>query len=505
MEKIKIGWGEVDITPKKGQKINLAGQFFERITDQVESPLKIVAMAVESGNEQMILVGCDLVSVSQNLNDAVKENLKDKLEISVDKVILSAIHSHTSYTYTRNSALMNKLKKLGYSSVHAFDYFKKVLPPDMKYVPLASDEKSLPPQEALKFLIEKISEAVLLAWKNRKTAYYQNAFGRAVVGMCRRVCYDDKSAKMWGDTNLANFDALESGNDSGIELIYTFDENKELTGVVANIACPAQVVEHRNFISSDYWGKVRENLKNKFGRDIKVLGLCSAAGDQCPRDMIRWVNPETPIDDPNIKRENYIERRADPSMFDISGLKVVGRRISNEIISVYEELGDDFKDEGLLIHETMELSLPLRKVTISEYESAKKEIDDYIEKHRGQKMTFEDTARMHVFSGAMTRYTQQQQVNTVEFEVHFIRFGDIAIATNPFELFLDYGNQIRARSKAKQTFLIQLACGTCGYLPTEKAEKGGHYSAYVSSGTTDHVGGDILVRTTLEHINKMFN
>ena len=196
MDKVKIGWGEVDITPKKGQKINLAGQFFERITDQVESPLKVIAMAVESGNEQMIIVSCDLVSVSQNLNEAVKENLKDKLEISVDKVILSAIHTHTSYTYTRNSALMYKLKKMGSNSVQAFDYFKKVLPPDMKYVPLASDEKSLPPQEALEFLVEKISEAVILAWKNRKPAYYQNAFGRAVVGMCRRVCYDDKSAKM---------------------------------------------------------------------------------------------------------------------------------------------------------------------------------------------------------------------------------------------------------------------------------------------------------------------
>jgi hypothetical protein len=41
-------------------------------------------------------------------------------------------------------------------------------------------------------------------------------------------------------------------------------------------------------------------------------------------------------------------------------------------------------------------------------------------------------------------------------------------------------------------------------LPTEKAEKGSHYSAYVSSGWTGHEGGDILVRTTLEQINKMF-
>lgn len=505
MDKVKIGWSEVDITPKKGVKIGLAGQFFERITDQVESPLKIIAMAVESGHEQMILVACDLASVSQNLNEAVKENLKDKLEISVDKVILSAIHTHTSYTYTRNSALMCKLKKMGSNSVQAFDYFKKVLPPDMKYVPLTSDEKSLPPQEALEFLVEKISEAVILAWKNRKPAYYQNAFGRVAVGMCRRVCYDDGSAKMWGDTNLANFEVLEGGNDSGMELIYTYDENKELTGVVANIACPAQVVEHRSFISSDYWGKVRENLKNKFGRDVKVLGLCAPAGDQCPRDMIRWVNPETPIDDPNIKRENYIERRADPSMFDVSGLKVVGRRISNEIISVYEELDGEFKDQGLLIHKTKEVSLPLRTVSISEYEDAKKQIDDYIAKNRGKQMTFEDNAKMHVYSGIMTRYQTQQKVNTIEIEVHFIRFGDVAIATSPFELFLDYGNQIRARSKAKQTILVQLACGADGYLPTKKAEQGGHYSAYVSSGTTGHVGGNMLVRTTLENINEMFN
>ena len=69
---------------------------------------------------------------------------------------------------------------------------------------------------------------------------------------------------------------------------------------------------------------------------------------------------------------------------------------------------------------------------------------------------------------------------------------------------LDYGNQMRARSKASQTFLIQLCCGSAGYLPTKKAEEGSHYSAYVSSGTVGHVGGDMLVRKTLQEINEMF-
>ena len=494
MAKIKMGWAEVDITPN--QKINLAGQFYERVSDVVESRLYVTALAVDNGEDQMIIVSCDLGGVAQNLNRMVKENLKEKLPISTDKVILSAIHTHTSYTY-------KQVRTLGYAIQE--NYLRKTLPKDMEYLSKTSGEKAMDPEDALNFLAEKITEAVLLAWENRTEGYYQCAFGRATVGMCRRAVYDDGSARMWGETNLANFSHLESGNDSGIELIYTFDKDKQVNGVIANIACPAQVVEQRYFISSDYWGKVKENLEKKFGRKIFVLGLCSAAGDQCPRDLIRWVEPETPVEDPNINHLYPVERRADPSMYDISGLKVVGKRISNEIISVFEELDlSQMKDEGVLIHETVDMTFPLRRVTIEEYEDAKNRIDTFIANNRGKRVTYEENAKLYVYSGIVDRYVVQQTINTFKEEIHVIRFDDIAIATNPYELFLDYGNQIRARSKAKQTFIIQLACGCGGYLPTEIAEKGSHYSAYVSSGTTGHVGGDLLVRETLEKINSKF-
>ena len=95
----------------------------------------------------------------------------------------------------------------------------------------------------------------------------------------------------------------------------------------------------------------------------------------------------------------------------------------------------------------------------------------------------------------------QEKLDTLDTETHMIRLGNIAIATNPFELFLDYGNQIKARSFAEQTFLVELANGFEGYLPTEKAEKGGHYSAFISSGQVGHVGGEQLVRETLKMIN----
>lgn len=492
---IKFGWAEVDITPEKGTKIGLAGQFFERITDEVESKITVTAFALESGNDRMVIASCDLVGIGNNLHNLVKEKVESVYPELKNKIITNAIHTHTSYVY----------KKTGISSGSTLDVLKQLLPEGMEYKPLVSNEKMLDPEIALNFLVDKISKAIINAWESRTDGYYANAFGRAAVGMNRRVCYDDGSAKMWGDTNLANFEELEAGNDSGIELIYTYDKNKELNGIIANIACPAQVVEHRNFISSDYWGKVKENIRKHFGRNIFILGLCSAAGDLCPRDLIRWVNPETPIDDPNIHREKYIERRTDPSMFDVSGLRVVGKRISNELISVYEELSDsDLKCEGLLEHRTLNMVLPVRRVTIAEYNDATEKIENYIAKNKGKAMNFDDNAKMHIYAGTIARYKFQQEMNDFTEEIHIIRFGDIAMATNPFELFLNYGNKIRARSKAKQTFLIQLSCGSDGYLPTEKAEKGSHYSAYVSSGLTGHEGGDILVRETLSNINAMF-
>ena len=84
-----------------------------------------------------------------------------------------------------------------------------------------------------------------------------------------------------------------------------------------------------------------------------------------------------------------------------------------------------------------------------------------------------------------------------------VRIGDVAIATNPFELFSDYGVQIKGRSKAVQTFVVQL-CGPGSYLPTRRAVAGGGYSAVVESSEVGPEGGQVLVDRTVEMINELF-
>ena len=254
--------------------------------------------------------------------------------------------------------------------------------------------------------------------------------------------------------------------------------------------------------NSQVYGRLRPGIRGL--EALAGVPVCGAAGDQCPRDLVRWVQPETPIDDPNVKRPNPIKRKADPSMYDVSGCNRVGKRVANEIISVLEEI-TDLKDEAVFEHKVIDMELPLRRVTMQDYDHAVREIEYYIEKNKDKvAYTFEDSARLNVHIGTIRRFAEQQTRNTVTAETHIIRFGDISISTSPFELFLDYGNIIKARSLSEQSFIIQLSCGGLGYLPTEKAEKGGHYSAYVSSGDVGHEGGDILVRRTLDEINKMF-
>ena len=244
-------------------------------------------------------------------------------------------------------------------------------------------------------------------------------------------------------------------------------------------------------------------LRKRFGEDIFLLPQCSAAGDQCPVDLVRWVQPESDINDPNCTRNNPPKRKADPSMFDLSGMKLTGRRIANEIIRVYDDGLDPVQCDVEFEHRVIDMPLPIRRATLTDVKNAEKGIREYMQAKDGD-VDYNDVAKLQIHFGVIKRAKLQEVMDCLETEIHIIRLGSIAFATNPFELFLDYGNQIKARVNCEQIFLVQLANGSEGYLPTAKAEVHGHYSAFISSGQVGHVGGDILVRQTLSNVNDMF-
>ena len=93
MSHFQIGWAEYSLTPDK--KVSLVGQFAERISEYVEKPLCVTAMAVSTDSDQAVFCSCDLVGVSWSLRDAVREKLAgNTVGLAPLKVIISVQTGH---------------------------------------------------------------------------------------------------------------------------------------------------------------------------------------------------------------------------------------------------------------------------------------------------------------------------------------------------------------------------------------------------------------------------
>jgi len=283
---------------------------------------------------------------------------------------------------------------------------------------------------------------------------------------------------------------LEGMEDHDVNMLFFWDKAGKFIATAIQVPCPAQEVESRSAVNADYWHPVRENLKQRFGPDFCVVGWIGAAGDQSPRPMYR-----------KAAEERMIKLRK------ISRLDEIARRITLAVEEAYETVKNDRYENVQLIHKVEILPLPRRMVTQAECEYAKNEYKIAAAEIAADPSSAEEVlARMTWNRDVVKRFEMQKagKDKELDVEIHVLRIGDIVICTNQFELFTDYGIRIQARSNALQTFVVQLAAGTGSYLPTEKAVKGGGYSAIVQSTLVGPEGGQILVDRTVQLVNEMF-
>ncbi len=116
----------------------------------------------------------------------------------------------------------------------------------------------------------------------------------------------------------------------------------------------------------------------------------------------------------------------------------------------------------------------------------------------------ESFRRVRWYGAVIDRFDQQQSGKNLSMpvEVHVVRLGDMAFATNPFELYLDYGQKIKMLSPFVQTFLVQLA-GSGTYVASSRAAKGGSYGATPGSNPVGSEGGEILVEGSIEMLRNL--
>jgi hypothetical protein len=498
---MKIGWGSSDITPDRS--VVITGGSAVRISQGVSDPITATALVIDSPEDLAIMVSTDLIGISDLLNERIKENVAKRLpDMDFKKIFFNSTHTHTAPDQATSPALDEMHKKYGIDVPEAWARW-------------GYDMGVMTAEEYADFAAERIAEAIEQAWKNKAPGGVSYGLAHASIGQNRLTAYYDGSSQMYGSTSDPNFSNMEGYEDHSVNLIYTWDSNGELTGLVVNVSIPSQV-QYGSTISSDYWYETRIELRQRLGKGLFVLPQCSAAGDQSPRIMI--------------------DHRAEKRMEKITGRtqrEQIAVRIADAVESILPFMEKNIEWNPVFKHKTEVVELNRRALTkediikpmstfhnpvkesveqafdrlLGEYKKLVKELDEN-PKMKEKPNWFVPVSSVHWLLGraysTIQRYEFQKTNKMLLIEVHVVRIGDMAIATNPFELYLDYGMQMKARSKSIHTFVVELSGPTRGYLPTYRAVAGGAYGAIPQSTLIGPDGGRDLVDQTLGLIDSLW-
>lgn len=458
---IYIGTATADISPKL--PVALMGQFHLRVAREAETPLLANIIALETRNETetdfVIFVACDIVVIPPAVLEQTRNEISRRLPgMDVKKVILTATHTHTAPVM--DSVLLKyPIPAEGVTQIGEYN----------------------------DFFASSVAGAVVNAWESRQPGSITWGLSHAVVGHNRRSVYENGTASLYGGLNTPRYRTPEGPEDHDVNTLFLWNKKGKLIGMNINVGCPAQEVEGREAVNADFWHEARLQLKKRFGNDITVVGWVSAAGDQAPRMMF------------NHKAEERMHK-----LRNSTRLQELGRRITNAVTDAYDAVKDDRHSQLPLIHKIDTLQLPMRKISGVEYDEARMQDEKLAAQIAADSSkTGQLQAQMLWYRDASKRFEHQYKNPKFDAEIHAIRLGDIVISTNPFEMFTEYGMRIQGRSRAVQTFVVQLA-GAGNYLTTDKAVKGGGYSVIMQSSFVGPEGGDIIVDRMVSLINSMW-
>ncbi len=495
MSRIKIGWSKRSLS--LDVPMSIPGQMHLRISEGIHDPLMVNVLCVDGGQgtvkDTAIFMTCAIGTMRAEVIRIMKEKIHAvRPEIPLDSMIIGATHTHAGGC--------------------VYDTPEET-PDGVKIYPGSAYRE---------FFAQQCADAVCEAWDTRAEGGISYGYGYAVVAHSRRVVYlDDVSlrkpndvapnghAVMYGNTNDPMFSHYEAGADHFLNLMFTFDKNQKLTGIVINVPCPSQLSEHFTQQSSDYWNEVAEAVAKEFGEDVYILPQCAAAGDLSPRILhykkAQARRMELKYGLKYDATQNFAYNKVMGERYDIAERILLGIR------DVYSWAKKDIQTDVKVCHEALTMHLARRMVTAEEKVWCEENIErmrnnlpsadgDPVE-YRKAVSRYESVKSRNEW--AIERYESDEDPN-FDMAAHVVRIGDVGFCTCRFELYMDFMHRVQARSPFVQTFVIELAGDVDGtYLATDRGRKNKGYSASLFCNRVGPEGGQQWVEESLRVLNSM--
>jgi hypothetical protein len=330
-----------------------------------------------------------------------------------------------------------------------------------------------PDPDYLEQVVVGVTEAVTQAWERRTPAVLTAAYGfEGKLSHQRRFIMRDGQAQMHPPKGGTDILYQEGPSDPEFGVLWAEGTDGKPLGCWVNYSCHVNVVGGGTGVSADYPGHLNRALRRHQHEDFVTIFANGCCANLCQIDVY------------------------DPCRHD-SGMewsKYMGETLAEDVLRALPE--GERLTEAALDHRSAVIPMPLRHVSDellawADGIRARGEAEPFVERCYAD-MAYELVAAKRLEP-------------TVPAEIGAFRLGEYGIVTLPAEVFVEFGLDIKLRSPAKRTWVIELANGIVGYVPTRRAFEGGGYEQRTAtSSKLDPVAGEMMVATAHALLDSMF-
>lgn len=448
----KAGFAERDITPGIGSErpSGYGKQFLTRFHD----PCKVRAAVFDDGKRKLALVSVDALFVPRSVVQDARAQIEQLTGIAPAATMIAATHSHSS-------------GPIGMVQPGQYDG----APEDIRR--LAYEESSLANAGYLVRVTHEIAQAVRLADLARQPA--QLGFGsgredRAAFNRRMRM----KHGQTWTLPGLMNPDIVEPAGpiDPAVGVIGAWDRDGRLIGAIVNFSCHATTSP--GGISANWIYYTERAIQGSLEARVPVLFLAGACGD------VAHVDSRSP--------HEYRSGEA--------WAQFVGGRVGAEAVKVLVSVP---RGSDLSLDARQKIwPVPRRTPSPERVAEARAIVA------RGKRPPDLTDWLFAKETLMLTHLLATEPV--VDVEVQALQIGPVVCVANPAEYFVAWGLEIKQRSRFPLTFVVALANGCVGYVPTEEAfgaAGGGYETRLTSYSNLEVAAGRQIADTSVALANEL--
>ena len=439
----RAGAATSNITPWLGDGI--VGGWSAPPAKHVHDELHARCLVLDDGATRIALVVADSVGIPREVFDEAKRQIHEHTGLPVDRLLMSASHTHSATSSRPRNGLAPDRPLADYPQFLA----RRIADGVRRAI------NNLEPARVGWGVAEVPGQVFNRRWLMKPGTPAPNPFGG-----------QDQARMNPGQQNPGLWKPAGPVDPQVCFLSVRAVEGRPIA-LVANYSLHYVGDVPGGMVSADYFGE--------FCRQVEAR----LAGGEKPPPLAILTNGSSG----DVNNVDFRNPRKPGEVF--SRIRHVAGRVAEAALKVHGQT--QFRDGLPLAMAERDIELAVRKPGAAELERAKQILARPDDKGLPR----------------LARYYSQQAVrlsqypNTLKVKLQAVRIGDVAIAAIPCEVFAEIGLEIKKRSPVRPTFVIELANGYHGYLPTPEQHAVGGYETWAATSSYLEVNASRKITATV--------